>query len=163
MFKIYTTQNKHSTLYLVALLLAFKTVSAQNKGYPIPPNIAFKDTMYGFATDSFAHNIGDVPETFNHLYKYFKYTGKDSVYITRAWTGDPHYICEYPNEALLPGKIYRFKVCFWMVSRFGSMHKRMGFNLSDGSIISYTFKANIVKEKSIPEREIPLQLLNNGR
>jgi len=104
-------------------------------------NITFKDTVFNFAFDSIAHNLGNIVPTNenNRLVKYFKYIGTEPIIITRAWTGDPHYICEYPRESLIPNKIYSFTICFYHQDRQGKMTKVMGFDLSDGNRISFKF------------------------
>jgi len=104
-------------------------------------NMTFKDTVFNFAFDSIAHNLGNIVPTNenNRLVKYFKYIGKEPIVITRAWTGDPHFICEYPQEPLIPNKIYSFTICFWHQDRQGKMAKVMGFDLSDGNRISFMF------------------------
>ncbi len=108
-----------------------------------PENIVFRDTVDGFAFDSLTHNLGIVPNINVKLIKYFKYVGQDTVYIRRAWTGDPHYICRYPNEPLVYGKIYTFEVCFSFQSRQGPMWKQMGFELSNDKRINFLFKGHI--------------------
>lgn len=104
-------------------------------------NMTFKDTIFNFAFDSIAHNLGNIVPTNenNHLVKYFKYIGTEPILITRAWTGDPHFICEYPREPLIPNKIYSFTICFWHEGRQGKMVKVMGFDLSDSNRILFTF------------------------
>ena len=104
-------------------------------------NISFKDTVFSIALDSISHNLGQIVPTNdnNRLVKYFKYIGTEPIFITGAWTGDPHFICEYPKEQLIPNKIYSFTVCFWHQDRQGSMTKMMGFDLSDGNRISFKF------------------------
>jgi hypothetical protein len=104
-------------------------------------NITFKDTVYKFAFDSISHNLGDIVPTNenNRLVKYFKYIGTAPIVITKARTGDPHFICEYPREPLIPNKIYSFTICFWHQDRQGIIIKEMGFDLSDGNRISLKF------------------------
>jgi hypothetical protein len=104
--------------------------------------IVFRDTVFNFAFDSIYHNLGDIPPVNenNYLVKYFKYVGKEPITISRAWTEDPHYICRYPNEALVPGKIYSFTVCFWHKGKQGNMSKVMGFYLPDGNRIMLRFR-----------------------
>ena len=104
-------------------------------------NITFKDTVFNFAFDSISHNLGDIVPTNenNRLVKYFKYIGTEPIVITRPWTDDPHFICEYPREPLIPNKIYSLTICFWHQDRQGKMTKVMGFNLSDGNRISFKF------------------------
>lgn len=71
-------------------------------------NITFRDTIFNIAVDSISNNLGQIVPTNdnNRLVKFFKYIGAEPIFITRAWTGDPHFICEYPKEQLLPNKIH---------------------------------------------------------
>lgn len=109
-------------------------------------NISFRDTIFNIAVDSISHNLGQIVPTNdnNRLVKYFKYIGTEPIFITRAWTGDPHFICEYPKEQLIPNKIYSFTVCFWHQDRQGSMTKIMGFDLSDGNRVSFKFTGTYI-------------------
>jgi len=104
-------------------------------------NMIFKDTIFNFAFDSIDNNLGKIVPTNenNRLVKYFKYIGTEPIIITRAWTGDPHFICEYPREPLIPNKFYSFTICFWHQGRQGKMSKLMGFYLSDGNRITLKF------------------------
>jgi hypothetical protein len=109
--------------------------------------IVFADTLLNFVTDSFRHNLGKVPpDNFQRLRKPFKVTGAAPVIIERAWTGDPHYICEYPKEPLYPDKVYWMTVCFAQQGRRGPFKKHMGFTLSDGQTITFVFTGEVVPE-----------------
>jgi hypothetical protein len=99
---------------------------------------AFSDTVYDFAFDSLRHNMGYVNPGHSRLEKKFKYLGHAPAGILRAWTGDPHFICEFPNTPLLPGREYSFTVCFSFSGR-GPFYRQMGFVLRDESIITLTF------------------------
>ncbi len=119
-------------------------------------HMSFKDTVFNFAFDSIAHDLGKiVPSNENNrLVKYFKYIGSEPITITRTRTGDPHFICEYPRETLIPNKIYSFTICFWHQDRQGKMKKVMGFDLSDGNQISLKFTGTylpITKKEQITE------------
>ncbi len=109
-------------------------------------SVVFKDTLFSIATDSFSNDLGEIPMVNNEIFKYFKYIGRDTVVITRTWTGDPHIICEYPREPLINGKVYVIKFCFWHQGRQGRFHKIMGFDLSNGERINYTFKGYVKAE-----------------
>jgi len=109
-----------------------------------PNSIVFKDTTFSIVTDSLSHDLGDIPAINNKLVKWFKYIGKEPVIIVKAWTNDPHFICEYPNEPLINGNIYSFTVCFSNHGRVGRLDKLMGFYLSSGERISFRFKANVI-------------------
>ena len=104
-------------------------------------NITFKDTVFNFAFDSISHNLGNIVpiNKNNRLVKYFKYIGTEPIVLTSPWTGDPHFICEYPREPLIPNKIYSLTICFWHQDRQGKMTKEMGFNLSGGNLIIFKF------------------------
>lgn len=108
--------------------------------------ITFRDTVFNIAVDSISNNLGQIVPTNdnNRLVKYFTYIGTEPIFITRAWTGDPHFICEYPKEQLIPNKIYSFTVCFWHQGRKGNMTKIMGFDLSDGNRISFKFTGTYI-------------------
>lgn len=124
---------------IAVLLLIFSASASGQKGEKI-----FRDTAGTIATDSFVHDLGSIPKVNNTLVKFFKYTGKEPAFITRTWTGDPHFICEYPHEPLVKGKIYSFTVCFAQTVP-GVFNKTMGFDLSNGERISFVFKANVLQ------------------
>ncbi|MEZ4920287.1 MAG: hypothetical protein R2792_14385 [Saprospiraceae bacterium] len=134
------------------LVFLFGTIlcQAQSEDRPLIPEdttgIVFKDTLFNIAFDSVAHNLGRIQPVNkqNQLVKYFKYVGTDPVLITRAWSGDPHYICDYPREPLVPNKIYSYTICFWHKGRQGKLNKLMGFNLSDGNTIFLRFTGEYV-------------------
>lgn len=130
-------------------LLSFKRISYTTP--PPPQGIVFRDTCGPFVTDSLTHNMGTVgwgcPV---YLCKYFKYIGRESCTITQSWTGDPHFICEYPKEPLIRGKVYGFKVCFCFTSKIGPFDKDMGFTLSTYENIRFKFKGNV---NPAPSRE----------
>ena len=115
-----------------------------------PDCIEFIDTTYGFVTDSLKHNLGDLTATFEYdLIKYFKDTGPDTISIERTWTTDPHIICDYPRGALTNEAIYSFKACF-ALNHTGHFYKTMGFILSNGKKITFTFQGNVISNKEIP-------------
>jgi hypothetical protein len=127
--------------FLFTTVVTYGQVGKSSKLSVDTLNMTFKDTVFNFAFDSIAHNLGNIaPKNENNrLVKYFKYIGTEPIVITRAWTGDPHFICEYPREPLIPNKIYSFTVCFWHLDRLGKMTKVMGFDLSDGNRVSFMF------------------------
>lgn len=111
-------------------------------------SIVFRDTLYNMATDSLTHDLGKISIRGTYtLLKYFKYIGTDTVSITRAWTSDPHYICKYPQEPLVSGKIYSMSVCFYFGGQQGQFQKVMGFNLSNGAVVSFRFSGTVVPEE----------------
>ena len=134
-------------VFLFLILNSVAVVFAQKATTFNQNSIVFKDNIFTIVTDSLSHNLGDIPPINNKLVKFFKYIGEKPAYITRAWTGDPHFICEYPKEPLIKGKIYSFTVCFSNQGRVGSFNKVMGFNLSSGERIPFTFKGNVVSAK----------------
>ena len=125
---------KGIVLYILLCAISLIT-SAQTQ------NIVLKDTIGDFVFDALVTEMGTVPQKNSNLVKYFKYIGSDSVIIFRAWTGDPHYICEYPAlQILKKDSIYSFAVCFWHQNRQGQFHKIMGFDFSNGQRVSLVFK-----------------------
>lgn len=139
--------NMRKIILLVLLLNSIVVLYGQKTTTENPNSIEFKDTLFSIVTDSLSHNLGDIPAVNNKLVKYFKYIGKESVSIVKAWTSDPHFICEYPIEPLVIGKIYSLTVCFSNNGRLGHFNKVMGFDLSSGERISFRFKANVVTVK----------------
>jgi acetolactate decarboxylase len=102
--------------------------------------VVFKDTVLQFAFDSVRHNLGWInPRKNARVTKHFQYIGTETVSITRAWTGDPHYICDYPRGPLKPNKTYAFSVCFSHKKRTGILSKEMGFDLSNGEKMTFRF------------------------
>jgi hypothetical protein len=81
------------------------------------------------------------------LKKYFKYIGPDTIFITRSWTNDPHYICEYPQGVLEQGKIYSFTICLTFIKARGRFEKTMGFYLNNKRIIPFVFKGEIIPDE----------------
>lgn len=112
----------------------------------IDPIKTFQDTLLNFVTDSFRHHFGKIPpENFN-LRKPFKYIGKDTVFILEGTTTDPHFICEFPKEMLIPGKVYSVKFCFWHRNRRGQFNKTMGLHLNNGQHINFVFTGEVMPE-----------------
>ncbi len=132
-------------LFAVFGLFALGCTSAF--GQQISDTIEFRDTQYSLVADSFSNNMGIIPPTKPRLVKHFKYIGTDSlsVFITRTWTTDPHYICKFPREPLIPGEIYELTICFWHQNRIGAFQKTMGINLSNGERITFRFKGVVMK------------------
>lgn len=130
---------------LLVLAIAFGKTIAQSY-IPVDltkvDSIVFADTLGTIVTDFFVHDFGKIDHLPNRFVKYFKYIGKEPGVIVRTWTGDPHYICNYPQEPLFYGKIYAITICF--SDRKGGMNKLMGFNLSDGQVIKFNFKGEVL-------------------
>ena len=103
--------------------------------------LVFKDTLYNLAFDSLKHDLGEIiPRNENNrLTKHFIYVGNEPMSIIGTWTSDPHFICDWPKGPLIPYKVYAYTVCFWHEGRQGSMHKEMGFYLSNGEKITLIF------------------------
>ena len=73
---------------------------------------------------------------------YFK-VGNEDLEITRAFTGDPHYIDKYPRGVLKAGNIYSYAVRFHFQDRYGPYTKVMGFEFKDREFAYFIFKGNI--------------------
>lgn len=112
----------------------------------IDPIKTFQDTLLNFVTDSFHHHFGKIPSENFNLRKPFKYIGKDTVFILEGTTTDPHFICEFPKEKLIPGKVYSVKFCFWHQNRSGPFNKTMGLHLNNGQHINFVFTGEVVPE-----------------
>jgi Family of unknown function (DUF6370) len=110
-------------------------------------SIVFSDTLHSIAIDSFNHNMGNVTPATRRLVKYFKYIGKEPIEIQSIWAGEPHFICEYPKEPLMPEQIYSITICFWFHSSPSNFSKAMGFIMNNGERISFHFKGYNVGKK----------------
>lgn len=128
------------------LIITF-TILAPFRVYAQPNQRVYADTLHGIVTDSFSHDLGDIPMVNNKLVKYFNYTGPDTLFILRTWTGDPHYICDHPKGPIVKGKDYSITVCFWNEGRTGLFHQTMGFELSNGKSIVFVFKGRVLKKE----------------
>lgn len=143
---------KYKLIILISILIIltlYNLLSRANEHESFiisPGNIQFKDTLNEIVTDSFAHNFGTVTKLPNSLVKYFEYIGTDSLFITRTWTSDPHYICKSPRGYLIPNKIYSITVCFAQPYRKVRFTKVMGFDLSNGSKIMFSFSGNVIHQ-----------------
>ena len=73
---------------------------------------------------------------------YFK-VGNEDLEISRAFTGDPHYIDKYTRGLLIAGNIYSYCVRFHFQDRYGPYTKVMGFEFKDGEFAYFIFKGNI--------------------
>lgn len=103
------------------------------------PIVIYRDSSGGFVTDSFQHDFGKVQGLPSQIRKPFKWIGEEGIRIEKAFTGDPHFICAYPREALVPGKEYDLTICFSR-SRWGEFTKTMGFVFSNGEIARFQIK-----------------------
>lgn len=132
------------TLFFLYFLCGVQCVSAQNETGKVKDvsTIIFKDTLSNLAFDSSTTRLYAMQKGQYRLVKYFKYVGDSAVVITKAWTNDPHYICDYPTEPLIPGKVYAFSTCFSFFP--GQFQKRMGFNLSNGEVITLIYKGSVL-------------------
>lgn len=100
----------------------------------------FIDTSSLFVCDSFSMNLGHFTENLAPSYsKKVKYIGSDTLYVTKAWTNDPHFICRYPKGKIIPGKIYSLRFCFFFKARRGRFRKGMGLKLSNGESLDFYF------------------------
>lgn len=101
-------------------------------------NVIFKDTIENFVFDSIVNHFDELIEP--RLIKHFKYLGKEPVFIVGQRSGDPHFICDYPQEPLLTNKIYSFTVCFYLPTGPAFFNKTMWLELSNGKNLYFTFK-----------------------
>lgn len=142
---------KLSSIFITIIILFVSIITngqVKKNGYvQNPGNIIFRDTAYGWATDSLVHDLGILSPTVSSLIKYFKYTGDDTVFITRALIADPH-ICDYPKDILIKNKIYSFVIGF-SLQNYGQFYKRMIINLSNGQTIYYVFKGEIINPEDL--------------
>lgn len=119
-------------------------------------DIVFRDTVFNIAFDSLENDLGEIEPQNGLLVKYMKYVGKENIFITRAWTTDPHYICGHPTGPLVPGKVYAIRICFWHQGKEGSkMNKSMGFDLSDGNQVVINFKGSYPPLPPAPVKQGP--------
>ena len=139
--------------FSLLMLLMMNSLRSQ-PSFDLPINtleMQFKDTLNDFAFDSLQHHLGKInPESANtRVTKYFQYLGEDGVCITKAWSSDPHFICMYPKEILIPGKIYSYTICFIHQGRKGPIDKSMGFRFSNETFVAIRFTgayADVLKE-----------------
>jgi len=115
-----------------------KHTKAQNQ------EVVLKDTVGDFVFDAIIENLDTVPMRNASMVKYFKYIGSDTVKIERAFTNDPHFICEYPRNIILKKNfVYPFTICFWFQSGKGYFHKNMGFTFSNGQRVEFLFNGYV--------------------
>ena len=107
----------------------------------------FRDTVGEFVFDSLKHDLGKIKLEDNPRYiiKYFKYIGKDTAKITKAYTSDPHYICKWPVEDLLPGMVYSYTICISPQRYIGLWNKHMGFVFSDGTTMMIDLRGEYIE------------------
>jgi hypothetical protein len=152
------TCQKYFLLFLFLLMSIFAPGQNQKASdkQKQSANIIFKDTLFNIAFDSVSHDLGMIKPTNenNKLVKYFKNIGRDTIVIARAWSGDPHYICEYPKEPLLPNRIYSFTVCFWHEGRQGNLNKTMGFDFSNGNKVSLKFSGKYLPVENVQTKSV---------
>lgn len=139
--------SKYVALVVTTLILSWQNkIIAQSEGFS--NSVELRDTIYQFVFDSLNHDLGIIDPKIkgtSHVKKYFMYFGNEPMLISRAWTGDPHFICDYPKEPLEKGKLYSFTICFYHQGRGGILKKRMGFTLMNGNRITMNFKGNYKK------------------
>ncbi|MFM7709351.1 MAG: hypothetical protein ACKO5C_00405 [Ferruginibacter sp.] len=102
----------------------------------------FRDTIHNLVFDSLRNDMGEVEpvNVNNQMVKHFIYLGDEPVFITSQKSGDPHFICDYPQEPIVRGKVYSFTVCFWFQNGRGHFNKQMMLELNNGKQIFFTFK-----------------------
>jgi hypothetical protein len=138
---------KRSCFIICLFILSLSALGQPGKGnvkINSMDTILFRDTVSKVQIDSLSHNLGVVLPANTTLVKYFKYTGTDTVFIDGTWTGDPHYICKYPEGPLISNKIYTITICFNLQGREGLFAKQMGFHLSNGTKVDFLFKGTVV-------------------
>ena len=146
--------NTLQKLLTIVFLLNSLLSNGQSKNVAITlpdlANIILKDTLFNIAFDSITHDLGLINPSDEkvRLVKHFKYLGTDTILITRTWTEDPHYICEYPKAPLVPNKMYSYTICFHHQGKQGEMSKKMGFYLSDGNRIPLQFNGAYITIKN---------------
>jgi hypothetical protein len=128
-------------VFVLMFIFAAFFCNAQSEGKK-PESYQFKDTIYSFVFDSLNSDLGEVePANINNrMVKHFIYLGEKPTFITGQKSGDPHFICEYPKEPIVRGKVYSFTVCFWFQNGKGSFNKLMMLELDDGKFITFKFK-----------------------
>lgn len=139
---------KSLAAFIIFILLAPFNAASQQISYTEVESIpVFRDTVGPLAFDSIFHRMVTISQPVNfHIEKKLKNIGKVPVIISSTFTSDPHFICDYPREPILPGRTYSFKVCFTFPSIRQKYHwqKIMGFVLSDSTIIQLHFEGEVV-------------------
>ena len=141
---------KPKTLTLIIFIFSASIVKGQNKltqtTIQDTSNITFRDTLFNFVFDSLTNNLGLIPNNENKkLVKYFKYIGKEPICVSKTRSTDPHFICYYPNEVIIPNKIYSITICFWHEKRWGNMAKNMSIFFSNNTEIPLKFKGTYLE------------------
>lgn len=144
---------KKNIYFIVVIVVLFScstgSVKTTNKKQNTPfvnTNSPLKEISGSIATDSFHHDMGKVSRDFRYLMKPFRYIGNKTVLITRTWTGDPHFICEFPKTELIKDSTYYLKICFAFEGKQGVFKKDMGFNLTNGESVTFTFSGSVLGE-----------------
>ena len=133
---------KH-VLFLFILFSSF-SIQSQSDTLNINDTIILSDSEQVFYI-----NLGTVKKERISFSFNFRYTGTDSVIISRSWTTDPHYITRYPHELLVRNKTYNFTALFPFNNYYPGMRlkKQMGFFLSNGEKIVFRFLGEIESDK----------------
>ena len=126
-------------IFTAIFMIALNTGNAQMKQY------VFKDTFQIDLNDEnpiYELEMDTLDNRENRRVKFcFTVAPTDSIlFIERAFTSDPHYICDWPKEALQSGVVYEFSVCY--VRKIGPDRKTMGFIMSNGTRVSFRFKSH---------------------
>jgi len=141
---------KIKTTIILCVFLCFATLFGNAQpGYLMfrEPQIILQDTIGDFVFDALVTEMDTVRQENTRLVKYFKYIGSDAVKINKAWTSDPHLICQYPNnQTLKTDSIYSFTVCFTHRGRPGNFQTTMGFDFSNEQRVAMTFKGVVKPE-----------------
>lgn len=101
--------------------------------------------------DAKALELGLLPQENMRVTIPFVYLGKEPQLISRVWTGDPHYVCKYPQEPLMPGKEYTLTVCFWLRDRPGPMNRNVTLWLANGRAFVCRLRGLVGAPRFIPD------------
>ena len=129
------------------LIIIFNKGISQAKQYNAQA-IVFKDTVGPFAFDSITNNLGNRIESENiKMVKHFKYIGKDTIFIKKQISGDPHFICDFPKEPIIPQRVYSFSICFWHKNQRGYLNKTMCLDFSNEKSVCFYFKGRYLYQE----------------
>lgn len=88
-------------------------------------------------------NLGKIESDIKYINCRFKYAGDDEVaVISRSFTNDPHYICNYPKGIIYKDSVYQFRIC--MSPRIGIINKNMGFLFHENERVIFKLKGEYI-------------------
>jgi len=123
------------------LLVASAQLYAQDTSKSGIDSLTFNDTIDVLAFQSKVIDLGARDSLPHKLTRYFIYLSDTPTIITKPLTSDPHFICDYPKEALEKGKVYEFTICFANRGYPGPINKRLGSKLENGEPIYFDLTA----------------------